>query len=158
MLGCLPILVFFFLFGVAGVVPLVGVLFLGVQTTESLMIESPPSVMIEGDALALPSQTAPPPLTPTRFAPPPALLQPDMTVRVTMPEDAFLNFRDAPSTRANVLALLKDGTLVTLLEYREAEGLMWWRGRVAGREGWLVEGLTDWQALVPYRTPTPAPR
>jgi hypothetical protein len=58
-------------------------------------------------------------------------------------ESARLNVRTAPSTRADVVAQLATGDVVTLLAgSQEAEGFFWWEVSTAdGRQGWVVEGV-----------------
>jgi len=66
-----------------------------------------------------------------------------------------LNVRLAPSTTANVVTKLPDGSRVTVLEGpRSADGFTWWKIRTgSGIEGWVVESVDDGgtrlQTLIP---------
>jgi uncharacterized protein YgiM (DUF1202 family) len=95
--------------------------------------------------------------TPTPFGMPSAILSVGMDARVQMLDDEWLNLRSEPTRSSEVLAMLKDGARLVLLEGPiEAEGYLWWKVLVGGREGWLVEQAGDTQAVITIReTATP---
>ena len=95
--------------------------------------------------------------TPTPFGMPLAILSVGMDARVQMLEDEWLNLRSEPTRSSKVLAMLKDGARLVLLQGPlEAEGYRWWKVMVGGREGWLVEQAGDTLAVVTIReTATP---
>lgn len=91
---------------------------------------------------ALPTDTPMPEVTPT-FTPTPqpgSVLAPGQPARVTAP--AGLNYRDAPSTQANLTGNFGSGQLVTVLEGPvEADNFTWWRiDDGQGNAGWAAEG------------------
>jgi len=95
-------------------------------------------------------------MTPTPFALPQPVLSVGMRVRVQMLENEWLNLRSFPSTQGEVIAMLRDGTWLTLLEGPiERDGYRWWRVQVSGREGWCVEQAGDVLAITLPPTATP---
>lgn len=96
--------------------------------------------------------------TPTAFGLPLPVLRVGMEVRVQMLEHEWLNLRDAPDTTSAVLALLRDGTRLTLLEGPlQQGGYRWWRVQAGGREGWCVEETDTVLAITMLPTATPVP-
>jgi hypothetical protein len=80
-----------------------------------------------------------------------------MEIQVFVPEEGYLNLRDAPSTTGNVLTLLESGSRGRIVGGSvEAEGFIWWEIEVNGRRGWVVESLPASVALIPPQNlPTP---
>ena len=90
----------------------------------------------------------------TPFPLPPPMLNVDMDVQIQTFDDDYINLRESPSTSGQVLALLENGVLMTLLDGPiEADGYTWWQVRVGKRVGWLVERIGDLQAIIPRRPP-----
>ncbi len=87
--------------------------------------------------------------TPTPFPMPAPVLAAGMRARVQTLPGEFLNMRAAPSLRAEVLSLLKDGTFLLLVgEPVQAEGYVWWPVEVSHRRGWVAEQVGDTQMIV----------
>ncbi|MEO0563642.1 MAG: SH3 domain-containing protein, partial [Chloroflexota bacterium] len=102
----------------------------------------PPQVAVAiATATPSPISTMAPTVTPI----PPSLFTVGDEVQVVLPPGDALNLRVDPTTAANVLRVLQNGAMLTLLEGPvEAEGLFWWRVRADdGAEGWTVEGVVE---------------
>lgn len=99
--------------------------------------------------------------TPTQAPPLPAFRQVGMPIQIFVPEEGYLNLRDAPTTNSNIVTLLESGTRGVISGGPvEAEGYIWWEVAMTGRIGWVVEELPDSLALIPPQliasvTPTP---
>lgn len=99
--------------------------------------------------------------TPTQAPPLPEFRRIGMPIQIFVPEEGYLNLRDAPTTNSNIVTLLESGTRgVISAGPIEAEGYIWWEVTIAERVGWVVEELPDSLALIPPQliasvTPTP---
>jgi uncharacterized protein YgiM (DUF1202 family) len=83
-----------------------------------------------------PAPAAPAPTPP---APAPPEQAPMESARALFIKTSLANFREAPGTRGRILAVLRKGTRVDVLEARS----QWYRVRLAdGREGWVAESVT----------------
>jgi uncharacterized protein YgiM (DUF1202 family) len=88
---------------------------------------------------------APPPPAAVSPAPPPAPAEPPRPAPVEPARALFIkaaraNFRDGAGTSAKIIAVLRGGTRVEVLEERN----QWYRVRLAdGREGWVAESVTS---------------
>ena len=88
--------------------------------------------------------------TPTIAPPVPAFRRVGMSIQIYVPEEGFLNLRDAPSTNSNVVTLLESGTRGIISDGPiVADGFIWWQVSIADRTGWVVEELPDSLALIP---------
>jgi len=133
------------------------VVVLGLAGCES----APPAKPPEAPAAPAAPTAAPPPAAPAVTAPPapaspppaPAVAPPVTApatppapeqspveaVRVLFIKTSFANFRAAPGTGGKILAVLRQGTRVEVIETRD----QWHRVRLAdGREGWVAESVT----------------
>jgi hypothetical protein len=116
-----------------------------------------------GDVQVDPSGSASPDTTPTLAPPPNAFRRVGMAIQIFVPDEGYLNLRDAPSSNSNVVTLLESGSRGTIISGPvTAEGFIWWEITVDNRSGWVVESLPDSLALIPpqliaTRTPTPSP-
>jgi hypothetical protein len=73
-----------------------------------------------------------------------------MEVQIYTQDDEYLNLRDAPTTNSNVLALLESGRRGIIIDGPvDADGFLWWKIRVSGRDGWVVEQLPDVLTIIP---------
>lgn len=100
----------------------------------------------EGDGTA--RWLEPIPVEPT---PTPVALGPGVRARVQTEGDARLSLREAPGTGSTLIARLKAGTEVTVLEGPVQEGgYAWWKVQTAdGQTGWAAEGDETMRWLVP---------
>jgi hypothetical protein len=105
--------------------------------TVSLIV--PTSAVQPTDTIVLPVLTPEASATPDEIAP-------GAIVTVTGTSGAGLNLRQQPSTYAKVMANVKEGTALTVLEGpSEADGYVWWMVRTPdGAEGWAA---ANWLAL-----------
>lgn len=114
---------------------------------------------IQADPSGLPGPDATPTLAPS----PNAFRDVGMAIQVFVPDEGFLNLRDAPSTDSNILTILESGTRGLITDGPvDSEGYIWWEIRVDNRTGWVVEALPDSLALIPPQliithTPSPSP-
>jgi hypothetical protein len=93
--------------------------------------------------LALPSQTALPAPTPT------ITLQANGSAVIGGAEGSPVRVRVQPGTDQRIVARLKEGTIVHILEGpQQAAGLAWWRIERGGTRGWVA---------APYLQPAPTP-
>jgi uncharacterized protein YgiM (DUF1202 family) len=93
-----------------------------------------------GDDAPAVAQAAP---APAPAAPAPEPDPPEQTpmesARALYIKTMLANFREAPGTTGRILAVLRKGTRVDVLEARN----QWYRVRLAdGREGWVAESVT----------------
>ena len=99
--------------------------------------------------------------TPTAAPPLPPFRQVGMPIQIYVPEEGYLNLRDAPTTNSNIITLLESGTRgVISAGPVDADGFIWWEVSMSGRIGWVVEELPDSLALIPPQliaSPTPTP-
>lgn len=97
-----------------------------------------PASQAPAPAVPAPAPAAPAP-TPPAPAPAPPEQAPMESARALFIKTALANFREAPGTNARILAVLRKGTRVDVLEARN----QWYRVRLAdGREGWVAESVT----------------
>jgi uncharacterized protein YgiM (DUF1202 family) len=90
------------------------------------------------DATAAQAVPAPAPAAPAPEADPPEQT-PMESARALYIKASLANFREAPGTSGRILAVLRKGTRVDVLEARN----QWYRVRLAdGREGWVAESVT----------------
>jgi len=77
---------------------------------------------------------------------PPTEIRPGALVVVTGTGGAGLRLRELATTDAQVVAMAREGTVLTVLEGPEdADGYTWWKVRTPdGEEGW---GAADWLVL-----------
>ncbi len=88
--------------------------------------------------------------TPTLAPDLPPFRQVGMPIQIYVPEEGFLNLRDAPSTNSTVVTLLESGTRGIISDGPVlADGFIWWQVSIANRIGWVVEELPDSLALIP---------
>ena len=107
--------------------------------------EAPPVPAATAEAQPAPAPTpAPTPAPPAPAAPagPPPGQEPvtaaPQVPRVLVIRPAQANFRAAPGTSARIVAVLRKGTRVEVLEARN----QWYRVKLAdGREGWIAESV-----------------
>jgi uncharacterized protein YgiM (DUF1202 family) len=86
-----------------------------------------------------PAAPAPAPAAPAATPPAPPAQAPMESARALFIKTSLANFREAPGTRGRILAVLRKGTRVDVLEARN----QWYRVRLAdGREGWVAESVT----------------
>lgn len=99
-------------------------------------------------------ETPPPYVTldnalPTPLPTPPRLVQIGREMQIQVLEDGYINLRDEPSTDGEVQALLENGLYVDIIEGPVESGIYtWWKVRLSGREGWLVEEVNGVQVLI----------
>ncbi|MBI5668843.1 MAG: SH3 domain-containing protein [Chloroflexi bacterium] len=80
-------------------------------------------------------------------------LQPALAVggeaRVTTTAGDSLRLRDAAGTGGNVIGMIENGTILTLLDGPQpADGMPWWKVRTPdGAEGWVAERVGDERTL-----------
>jgi len=75
-----------------------------------------------------------------------------MAVQIYTEDDEYLNLRNAPTTKGDVLALLESGTQGIITDGPiEADGYRWWSIRVGSRTGWVVEALPNVLTLIPQQ-------
>jgi len=92
-----------------------------------------------------PAPAPAPPPAPVSPAPTPAPAEPPRPAPVEPARALFIkaamaNLRDGAGTNAKILAVLRGGTRVEVLEERNR----WYRVRLAdGREGWVAESVTS---------------
>ncbi|MGQ9568476.1 MAG: SH3 domain-containing protein [Anaerolineae bacterium] len=88
---------------------------------------------------------------PVEPTPTPVALGPGVRARVQTEGDARLSLREAPGTESTLIARLKAGTEVTVLEGPvQEDGYAWWRVQtVDGQAGWAAEGDETMRWLVP---------
>lgn len=88
---------------------------------------------------------------PVEPTPTPVALGPGVRARVQTEGDARLSLREAPGTESTLIARLKAGTEVTVLEGPVQEGgYAWWKVQTAdGQTGWAAEGNEAMRWLVP---------
>lgn len=112
----------------------------------------PPTATLSLDLpTAIPSQPSPTLVLPTESPtepPPPAVVAPGVTVVVKGTGGTGLSLRAKPTTQSKRVAVIKDGTELTVLDGPEkANGYVWWKLRAPdGKEGW---GVTKYLALNP---------
>jgi WD40 repeat protein len=104
-----------------------------------------------GTTTFMPPTYTPAPPTRTPTATPLPLLEVGGRAQVHVINNEALNVRSEPMIANNLLQVLFDGDVVTLLEGpHETGGLVWWRVRTAqGTEGWVVESADGIQTLIP---------
>ena len=94
--------------------------------------------------------TVPPADTPTPTTPSTRTIGPGATVVVTNTDGVGVNLRAAPSTSADIVQTLPEGTELTIVgESISAEGYVWWPVQLGTLAGYVV---ADYLA-----TPTPSP-
>jgi hypothetical protein len=103
------------------------------------------------------AETPPPYITsetlqPTAFPTPHPLVYIGREMQIQAFEDGYINLRDTPSTDGEVLILLENGLYVDVIEGPVESGIYtWWKIRLSGREGWLVEVVEETQVLIPRK-------
>ena len=118
----------------------------GCESTKPAKTEEPPPPAASQPPA--PAETPPPVAAPPAPAPPaPAPAEPAQEpIRPARPEPtatlyiktSFANFREAPGTKGRIVAVLRKGTRIDVLEERD----QWYRVRLAdGREGWVAESV-----------------
>jgi hypothetical protein len=104
-----------------------------------------PTVVIT-EAIVEPTPTVVLPTESPVETPAPSEIAPGATVVVSGTGGRGLNLRAEPTTRSQRIAIVKDGTRLTVVEGpEEARGYVWWKVRAPnGREGWAA---ADWLEL-----------
>lgn len=101
------------------------------------------------------AETPPPYITdatlqPTAFPTPMPLVYIGREMQLQVDDDGYINLRAEPTTNGEVLALLENGLYVDIVEGPIESGIYtWWKVRLGGREGWLVEAIEGSQILIP---------
>ena len=100
-----------------------------------------PAAVAEAPPAPAPAPTPAPPAPVAPAGPPPGqepvTAAPQVT-RVLVIRPAQANFRAAPGTNGRIVAVLRKGTRVEVLEARN----QWYRVKLAdGREGWIAESV-----------------
>ena len=118
----------------------------GCESAPPARSEAPPAPAPVAQAAPAPSPPAPgPAATPAAPAAPPGppgaqvpAAQAPPAPKTALIRTAQANFRAAPGTSARIVAVLRKGTRVEVLEERN----QWYRVKLAdGREGWIAESV-----------------
>ena len=104
--------------------------------------EPPPAPAATAEAQPAPAPAPAPPPAPVASAGPPPGQEPvtaaPQATRVLFIRPAQANFRAAPGANGRIVAVLRKGTRVEVLEARN----QWYRVKLAdGREGWIAESV-----------------
>jgi uncharacterized protein YgiM (DUF1202 family) len=81
------------------------------------------------------------PAAQTTPAPPPEASKPVIPATTTKinPKEPFVNIRSAPSARSRILAVIKGGQLVEVLEVKNSWMKVTWRQGDVVKQGWLAK-------------------
>lgn len=91
-------------------------------------------------------------LQPTAFPTPQPLVYIGREMQIQALDDGYINLRDTPSTGGDVLVLLENGLYVDIIEGPvDSDSYTWWKVRLSGRDGWLVEIVEETQVLIPRK-------
>jgi hypothetical protein len=118
-------------------------------TTEFTPVEpaTPTAALVEPTVtLELPTPTLVLPTVAPPETPPATEIGPGATVVVSGTGGQGLRLRAQPTTNANIVVAVKEGTKLAVVEGpQQGDGYTWWKVRTAGgQEGW---GAADWLTL-----------
>lgn len=119
------------------------------------------TVALSGDLLPfaqLANSETPPPhdpeLQPTAFPTPLPLVYIGREMQIQVEDDGYINLRAEPTTDGDVEALLENGLYIDIIDGPVETGVYtWWKVRLSGREGWLVEEIEGTQILISRKPP-----